>query len=1436
MDSETQKKSLFNEYKGEGESLGLKGKELKEYIQEQRAAQAQREEREIATQVQREERAAQTQNEERDAERRYQLEVKRIEFEANAQAQLSASNHSATTQSHSAKVKLPYLEDKDDLESYLAQFEKVAIINGWNKEEWGARMAPLLKGRARDAYIKLPVSQAANFDAIKEALLHKYQLSASAYRQKFRSARKEGDETSLSLWDRLTLWLERWIDLSKKKAEDIKEMLILEKFLEALPFDQARFIREKDPQDGREAVAAAELFEQARQVERHYRGPKPVSKPATPSQSSSFNKGKGYFSKPAEIGNKFGGQVQQQRNQQQKQREPQTFGLRCYTCGGPHLARYCKKGQNNSAAICTTVSTETSAAVVPETLCEMCKEIKFEPKCTVTVEGQITSAIRDTGTTMTIVKKTLIPQRCYTGQVKEVTLASSKVKRSLPVAKVFLETPYFTGGSEVLVMEEPIIPVLIGNMRKDGESEQTKIPVYPVYSAAVHKAQNHPGDSKGASLKLKTSSLGSITPEMLKREQSADSTLEKLFQIAEKSDNLKKTKNGTEFRYAVKNGILYRKVKTSKGQNSQVIVPKKLRNEVMRVAHDIPMSAHAGVRRTKERLLNDFYWPGLIGDVQRYCASCDACQRCIGRNSVRKAPLQKMPLIETPFHRVGVDIIGPISPESSSGKKYILTVIDYATRYAEATALRDVRSETVAEALWEIWSRVGIPNQVLTDRGSQFVSGTMQEVNRLLSIKGITTTPYHAQTNGLVERFNGTLQAMLRKLCLDQPTEWDRLLPAILFAYREAPQESLKFSPFELLYGRHVRGPLQVLKQVWTDEELEPEVRNTAEYVIDLRERIEGACKIAQENLGKAADRYAKSFNKKTKKRNLEPGTKVLILLPKKHNKLQLTWRGPYTVVKKMNPVDYKIMVEGKEKTYHINLLKQYLERNQDQNEVYVAVVMQEEDHDDYLTDHIPLMPLTQTENSSQVTYGPALDDKQRKELEAVVKENAEIFTDLPGETDLVTCDLKLTTQKPVNVHQYPVPHSQMDTIRNEVDQMLSMGVIEPACSPYNAPIVLVRKKDNSVRFCIDYRKLNIVTEFDAEPLPDIDAIFAKVSRAKFYTKIDLSKGFWQIKMNDGDKAKTSFSTPQGQFQWRRMPFGMKNASAVFTRMMRKLLSTTSLTDVHNFIDDILIASETWEEHVLAVRIVLERLREVGLTVKPSKCYMGHQEISFLGHHIGQGTIQPEADKLHKLRATLQPKTKKELRSFLGLAGYYRKFVSNFATVAAPLTDLTKKHLPDKLEWSDSCEKAMESLKTELTSEPIMCLPDQSKPYVLRTDASDMGLGAVLLQEHDEILRPVAYASKKLNSPEKNYATIEKECLAIVWGIKKFEPYLYGTSFIVETDHQPLQYLKKNKTGNGRLMRWAILLQDYDFVIRVIKGTDNVGADYMSRSTTPEDH
>jgi hypothetical protein len=270
---------------------------------------------------------------------------------------------------------------------------------------------------------------------------------------------------------------------------------------------------------------------------------------------------------------------------------------------------------------------------------------------------------------------------------------------------------------------------------------------------------------------------------------------------------------------------------------------------------------------------------------------------------------------------------------------------------------------------------------------------------------------------------------------------------------------------------------------------------------------------------------------------------------------------------------------------------------------------------------------------------------------------------------------------------------------------------------------------------------------------------------------------------------------------------------------------------IQNFMDDILIANDDWDAHVKALGAVLDRLDEVNMSARPKKkCFLGFEEIGFLGHRIGGGKMYPEEDKVEGIKNANPPETKNQLRSFLGLAGYYRRFIPNNAAIALPLTDCTKKAKPEKVVWFEACERAFTTLKDKLSSSPVVILPDHKIPFVLRTDASGTALGAVLMQDQGNGLQPIAYASKKLNSAERNYSTIEQECLGVVQGIRKFYPYLYGRHFVVETDHHPLQYLDHVHPISRRLINWAMELQSHSFTVRSISGRENVAADWLSRS------
>ena len=376
----------------------------------------------------------------------------------------------------------------------------------------------------------------------------------------------------------------------------------------------------------------------------------------------------------------------------------------------------------------------------------------------------------------------------------------------------------------------------------------------------------------------------------------------------------------------------------------------------------------------------------------------------------------------------------------------------------------------------------------------------------------------------------------------------------------------------------------------------------------------------------------------------------------------------------------------------------------------------------------------------------------------------------MPGTTHLGQHEIQLLDEEPVRSRPYPLPYNLKTAVEKEVQDMLELGVIERTSSPYSSPLHLVKKKDGTFRPVVDFRKLNKKTIFNAEPMPSIDEIYSKLAPAKIFSKLDFTKGYWQIPMREEDKAKTAFTCTSGSFQFFKMPFGLVNSGATYNRMMRRLLEGQKQVD--SFVDDVLVYNEGWDEHMRVLREVFERIRQAHLTVKPSKCSFGFETIDFVGHQVGQSTLRALSDKVEHILKVEPPKTKKQVRAFLGLAGYYRKFQANYAAISAPLSDLTRKGAPNQFVWNDNLQRSFDALKHSLSTAPVLQLPDWEKTFIVRTDASDRGIGAVLLQETEGTPLPVAYISKRFLSREANYSAIEKECLAIVWAVEKFQPYL----------------------------------------------------------------
>lgn len=415
----------------------------------------------------------------------------------------------------------------------------------------------------------------------------------------------------------------------------------------------------------------------------------------------------------------------------------------------------------------------------------------------------------------------------------------------------------------------------------------------------------------------------------------------------------------------------------------------------------------------------------------------------------------------------------------------------------------------------------------------------------------------------------------------------------------------------------------------------------------------------------------------------------------------------------------------------------------------------------------------------------------------------------------------------PVSSPPYRLSPVRKIELKREIENMLAANIIEECESPWAAPVVLVPKKEGGIRVCIDYRRLNDITVSDRYPLPRIDDLLHATKRTVFKTTLDLQSGYWQIKVAEQDQDKTAFVTPFGMFKHKRMAFGLKNAPATFQRLMDKFkLSLTGIL-ILIYIDDMIICSSTFEEHLSDLEKIFKRLREYNLKVNREKSKICCDHVKYLGHVITNEGIELDNDKVMAIRSRPNPRNPKEVLSFLQTCSWYRRFIPGFAQVSKPLSDLTKKKSIWK--WNDETQKAYDKLKDLLTSAPILQQAQEDKPFFLKTDASSYALGAVLVQGEGVDEHPIEYASRLLNSAEKNYSTTEREALAIVWAVTKFRGYIDGAEITLLTDHQPLKWLMSLKSPSGRLARWALTLQPYNLQINYVPGRTNVVADTLSR-------
>ncbi|KAK1601999.1 hypothetical protein QYE76_027104 [Lolium multiflorum] len=801
-------------------------------------------------------------------------------------------------------------------------------------------------------------------------------------------------------------------------------------------------------------------------------------------------------------------------------------------------------------------------------------------------------------------------------------------------------------------------------------------------------------------------------------------------------------------------------------KGNKLCVPmSSLRLLLLQESHGGGLMGHFGRDKTLSMLSTHYYWPRMKRDVERLCNRCTTCLQAKSTSN-SYGLYTPLPTPYAPWSDISMDFVLGL-PRTKYGHDSIFVVVDRFSKMAHfiPCSRTDDASHIASLFFREIVRLHGVPRSIVSDRDVKFMSYLWKTLMAKFNVKLLFSSSSHPQTDGQTEVVNRSLSTLLRVLVKKNLKAWEDCIPHAEFAYNRAKHSTTMRSPFMVVYGFEPPTAIDLLP-LPLHEQVNMDIDKRAQYMKKLHEDTRAT--IEQQVL-----RQATRLNLKKKARIFNEGDLVWIHLRKdrfpqeRNSKLKPRGDGPFKVLKRINDNAYVVDIPT----------SKYLVSN--------------------------------TFNVSDLS--PYHGDEENIESRTTLSQG--------GGDDAAPPKVD-TTSRPTSPPRGPMTRARAQALRQEV------RVRGKSLSPCAVPVILVPKPDETQRMCMDCRPINAITVRYRHPIPRLDDMLDELSGATIFSKIDLRSGYHQIRMAIGDEWKTAFKTKLGLYEWLVMPFGLSNAPSTFMRLMNHILRPLIGKSVVVYFDDILIYSKNLEDHVQHVREVLCILRHEKLFANLPKCHFAQNKLVFLGFVVSANGIEVDSSKVEAIHNWPTPTNVGQVRSFHGLAGFYRRFVKDFSTIACPLNELTKKNVP--FVWGKAQQKAFDELKKRLTEAPLLALPDFAKTFEIECDASGLGIGGVLMQNG----KPVAYYSEKLDGARLNYPIYDKELYALVRVLEVWQHYLWPKEFVIHSDHESLKYLKSQHNLNKRHAKWVEFIESFPYVIKYKKGKENVVADALSRKNT----